>query len=390
MKFPGLNRGDPKTISIVSETDAAVGKSVRDIVEESTFLKLSKGEPTAHDPSSSLAQFQRNEIHVGKLLGEGSYCQVYEVKKFTLSRNEDDIPEEENVRKYCRDNVKQDGQSQYVIKHVNKSLAKDSAEKFHRAAADLVTEAMYLSRMDHPNIIKVRGVAMGGSSAFVDGKHDSLFILSDRLYATLENRIIKWKKKGDKNITEDSVVNPKVNYALQIANGVRYLHERRIILRDLKPENIGFSANDDVKLFDFGLCIELPPGEHSKETLFPLPRTGTPRYSSPEMLLGLGYNFQTDVYAFALVFYEMLSLETAYDTYLTKDFYLDICMLRKRPKVSSLGFPKTLTQIMKKGWEHDISCRLSIRSVCRLLENYLSDHETPSCPIPKLYCSKTA
>jgi serine/threonine protein kinase len=43
------------------------------------------------------------------------------------------------------------------------------------------------------------------------------------------------------------------SYLLQIAQGLKYLHEKRILHRDLKPQNIFLDSADNVKIGDLGL-----------------------------------------------------------------------------------------------------------------------------------------
>lgn len=65
-------------------------------------------------------------------------------------------------------------------------------------------------------------------------------------------------------------------YAIQILEGIRYLHtEKKIIYRDLKPENILLTENGHAKLCDFGL---------SKYGLTGMTFCGTPEYIAPEII----------------------------------------------------------------------------------------------------------
>mgnify|MGYP005853466019 CR=1 FL=1 len=100
--------------------------------------------------------------------------------------------------------------------------------EFGNAIADLVVEAKYLTRMDHPNILKIHGLPIGGTAAFDSGRFDSYFLLVDRLESTLEQRISQWQREGP---PDPKKVPRKTNYALQIANALYYLHQRRIIYR---------------------------------------------------------------------------------------------------------------------------------------------------------------
>ena len=64
--------------------------------------------------------------------------------------------------------------------------------------------------------------------------------------------------------------------ALQIAKGMEYLHDKRIIHRDLKAGNVLLSSNLDLKVADFGLSLALDTVNSAGDSL-----VGTPGYMAP-------------------------------------------------------------------------------------------------------------
>jgi len=86
---------------------------------------------------------------------------------------------------------------------------------------------------------------------------------------------------------------------IDILQGYRGLWAKRIIHRDLKPENI--LLHDNVfKLADFGFA------RGKSETNSIQSVVGTPVYMSPELMKGQAYSEETDIWAFGLIYYEML------------------------------------------------------------------------------------
>ena len=95
----------------------------------------------------------------------------------------------------------------------------------------------------------------------------------------------------------------------QIAGALTEAHRRGIVHRDLKPENV-LLAHDDVegeipKVCDFGIAKDDRPG--ATEITAQGTIIGTPAYMSPEQIAGLPVDERSDVYALALMTYEMLT-----------------------------------------------------------------------------------
>lgn len=357
----------------------------------------------------SIAHFHRKEIQLGKQIGEGYFSKVYEVSAFRLrSDSADDVDnsysttssskEEQSAREYCQRNAQlKNGQARYVMKHLNPRLLSEKSSLVN-AAFDLVTEAKFLSELDHPNILKLRGTARG--TPFQGGGYDCYFIIIDRLGDTLAQRIQRWRRwrrqrNGGQNAPSPPSLEQKMGYAGQIAQALLYLHQQRLILRDLKPDNIGFVASDDcseqeaqdrLQIFDLGLCRRLPEKSLDEETeitcndVFEMSGVGTRRYMSPEACLQKPYNQKSDVYSWSMVFVEILTEQKPFAEFTKEEHHKFVCQLGGCPNLSKWSFdvPDLLKDLLRKTWCHNVGRRWTMAQVCEKLHSIQNCHTTNS------------
>ena len=168
-------------------------------------------------------------------------------------------------------------------------------------------EAELLAALNHPNIAQIHGLEKSdGSTALVMELVEG---------ATLADRI-----------SQGAIpVHDAIPIAKQIAEALDAAHEQGIIHRDLKPANIALTANDQVKVLDFGLAkLAQPEGLTSSDPsasptiTSPAMMTGvgmilgTAAYMSPEQAKGRVVDKRSDVWAFGCVLYEMVTGRRAF------------------------------------------------------------------------------
>ena len=125
----------------------------------------------------------------------------------------------------------------------------------------------------------------------------SVFIVMEWLEGRVLNEVIQRDRGLD--------LPRAVRLATQIAEGLEAAHRTNVVHRDVKPQNIMvLEAGDDIKLMDFGIARLRDSGTNLTRTGTMM---GTPAYMSPEQIEGQEVTEKTDMYAFGIVLYEMLT-----------------------------------------------------------------------------------
>ncbi|KAJ3211202.1 hypothetical protein HDU67_004725, partial [Dinochytrium kinnereticum] len=172
----------------------------------------------------------------------------------------------------------------YAIKSIVKNRFNDSsklAEFVMREISNLVA----LPR--HVNVIGMR----------------EWFETSKKFYIVFE--MASGGELFDRIVKRSSLTEPEAaNVIFQLLSALSHLHQHNIIHRDIKPENILYktsSADSPIVLADFGVSIAV---DEEDDPLMSF--CGSPAYVSPEMILGTGYGFPSDIWAVGVCAYTMV------------------------------------------------------------------------------------
>ncbi|CAJ1966758.1 unnamed protein product [Cylindrotheca closterium] len=308
-----------------------------------------------------LPRFEREDLNFGNMIAFGGFSNVYELESFNV---ETELMNEE---------AKKD-ERRYVIKHLNPKLA-SSPKKLVVGAKDLVMEAHFLSALTHENIIGLRAWSSPGISGFATaGRADGFFLILDRLEFTLAKQISFWREeakqqkgllKGRSDKQKSFATRLKV--ALQVANAVDYLHDRRILFRDLKPANIGFDKHEVLKIFDFGLAVEIPDHPDPDTTFKLAGNTGTSRYMAVEVIRKEPYNLKADVFSYSILLWEILALSKPYEGLMGQQVKESVSVYGERPSVPR-SWPQSVRKLLRSGWGESILARPTMKEVCKTLE----------------------
>jgi eukaryotic-like serine/threonine-protein kinase len=101
-----------------------------------------------------------------------------------------------------------------------------------------------------------------------------------------------------------------IDFAIQLADELEYVHAHGVVHRDLKPENVLITPDGKAKLVDFGIALLQGARRLTFQRLSS--EVGTPDYMAPEQVQGERGDARTDVYALGVMLYEMLTGEVPY------------------------------------------------------------------------------
>jgi serine/threonine protein kinase len=146
-------------------------------------------------------------------------------------------------------------------------------------------EAKTQAQLNHQNIVTVYDfLEIGGN----------YFIIMEYVHGVSVGKIV----------SEQGPFEPYIALSIfrQILTGIGYAHLKKVIHRDIKPNNFILTPSN-VKITDFGIAqIIGDTGLAATEAVF-----GTPRYMSPEQILGEKIDHRTDIYSLGVTLYEMLT-----------------------------------------------------------------------------------
>ena len=224
-------------------------------------------------------------------------------------------------------------------------------------------EAELLAALNHPNIAHLYGVERSGTS----------FALVMELVEgpTLADRIAE----GPLDLEEALPI------ARQVAEALEAAHEQGIIHRDLKPANIKVRADGTVKVLDFGLAkaLEFAPALRSSGTMSNSPTItspalmtgvgmllGTAAYMSPEQAKGRPADKRSDIWAFGVVLYEVLTGARLFEGPTVTETLAQV--LTKAPDLSLLprATPLSVKRLLRRCFEREPRKRLPDAADIRL------------------------
>jgi eukaryotic-like serine/threonine-protein kinase len=215
------------------------------------------------DPTeeSGTGPLLKNRYRLGRVLGRGGMCIVYQAWDTRLQRD-------------------------VAIKRLEPPLNQDS-----RTRARFDREGRALARLSHPNVVTLIDRGSTESDDYL-------------VFEYVEGRSLK------EVVKEQRMEVPEAGRILgQVAEGLAAAHQAGIVHRDVKPQNILIDRNGHAKITDFGIATGPDWTRVTKAGSI----IGSARYMSPEQVRSKPVDVRSDIYSLGVVMYEMLAGHPPFD-----------------------------------------------------------------------------
>jgi len=247
-------------------------------------------------PKTIIDCLQEGDLELGFKIGEGAYGVVFEgiylnkkvaVKQLFVDGVQDDVREE-----------------------------------FH-------AEVNIMRAMEHPCLVKLLGVME---------KMPKLLLVTELMLKGSLWDYYHREKRPTPHARHMALV---LEQSIDMADGMEYLHDKKILHRDLKSQNIWLDENLKCKIGDFGMS--------RLNTNKTMTLCGSPLWCSPEILRSERYSFPADVFSFAIILWEAFHWAEPYTELTVMEIIIAVTQRNERPDISPM-VPAVVQELIKSAW----------------------------------------
>jgi len=195
---------------------------------------------------------------------------------------------------------KQEAQDRFP--YVAVKILNEDFKQHPQALQALQRESAKAQDLAHPNVVTVFDFDRDG---------DNVFMTMEFLEGESLDKFVK------RHVLQGISTDKAIDIVRSLADGLAYAHAKGIVHSDFKPANAFLTNSGVVKIFDFGIAraAKRPTDLEGEKTLFDAAELGalTPAYASCEMIEGGDPDARDDIYALAIVAYELMAGRHPFD-----------------------------------------------------------------------------
>jgi serine/threonine protein kinase/outer membrane protein assembly factor BamB len=201
-----------------------------------------------------------------------------------------------------------------------------------------LAEAQTLAHLMHPHIVRIFDFAVEGDTPYL--------VMEYHPNGTLR----QWHPKGTR-----VQLAKVISYVNQIAAGLQYAHDQRVVHRDIKSENMLLGSHNEIILTDFGLATIV----HTTVSRSPQIEAGTLLYMAPDQIRGMARP-ASDQYSLGILVYEWLcgsppfSGNSLFELYHQHLSVLPTPLCQKDPSIPG-AVEAVLMRALEKDWQRRFS-----------------------------------
>ncbi|GBP61205.1 Tyrosine kinase receptor Cad96Ca [Eumeta japonica] len=265
--------------SILNKKTKEIDTDYEGYFDDSEIKKDSPITPVARPPMSPPTkpdqkwEFPRNKLRLQTLLGQGNFGQVWKAEADDLNGH--------------------DGLTRLVAVKTIKETASQKEKQ------ELLHEIYIMQKIGtHPNVVTLLACCTEQEPYLLVME----YVMCGKLLTYLRER----RSRPDRFSGSGALTSRDLTvFAYCVARGMDYIASKGIVHRDLAARNVLVDHNKLCKIADFGMSRELSGDERSR----PPQRHALPiRWMAPEALLYNMYNHETDVWAYGILLWEIVTL----------------------------------------------------------------------------------
>jgi predicted Ser/Thr protein kinase/Ca2+-binding EF-hand superfamily protein len=293
-----------------SDSSASVAKAPP---AQPTANPFDESSTTSSAPPPRMDDLRRSEIQLGAEIGSGGFSTVYKAI----------------VRGHP-----------VAVKILKGDVTEEVREEFDSEVAILVM-------LDHVNVVRLVGSI---------SERDQLCIVTELCSNGSPFDLLHRKRKR-------LCLKDLARLALELAEGMRHLHDSSLMHRDLKSLNILLDESYTVKVADFGLSKVLRAGVNMHSL-----GVGTPQWTAPEQLESQKYSTPADVYSYGCVLFEMTHNLIPFAG--LDGVQVAMAAIRgERPTISS-RCPEFFAGLMRDCWQKDQNLRPTFEDIVERIKRF--------------------